>query len=312
MAVIDIIPLWSAGRSETSDSGTNVTSGWSVLLDGTDDPKDAARVAETAAGIPDYGDQHATYTGLYARSISARVQNGRTFFIVEVTWSPPEEFGGTSSPVDPTTLDAVKAYRTYRSVEPIDQAISTIDPNTGGTVLLPPIMSNTYERFEPPVTIDKSDDLLVLTKNFATYNRSFWRGYKDSLNDDTWDGEATGTVRLIDYDFSEVIDGPWSYWRGEFQFAIRADGWLARRLNVGTRIKFASSPDQWVDITDDEGNPISRPVPLDWNTAEITDPTAGSVGSIADAPLSGTSDGKYLWLEYVVYESKDFDAMGLL
>lgn len=292
MAVIDVKEDWSKRAAPNTVDGQSATRGFTVLLDGTDDPELEPIVARQATGIPRIRQAyHSNYPLLRCISISPRAV-GVHFFEVACQY-------GTSAKrttEDPLDEPPHRSWTSVISAEPITYDIdgNSIE-NTAGKV------------FKPPITINVYDSALRITRNEATFNPVQQAEYRNTTNLQTFLGAPPGTARLVTFDGDEVIEADMTYWRVLYEIHFRLQkrpedqskylGWLRRVANRGLMQYLGTAKP---DGTPDEKNCID------------------STGEPVREPANLALDGKQLahgletiWLYFTTLESKDWGALYL-
>lgn len=163
------------------------------------------------------------------------------------------------------------------------------------------ILNSAGDYFDPPAEIDDSRLVLAITRNEAAFNPAIATDYQDALNSDTWYGFEPGQVKLTAISAQRAIENRRIYWRVSYEFHFRRDTWKLKILDRGKR-KIAGSPDflAYINARDENGTelhdtPVTEPVPLDGNGGELLGPSPNTVH----------------YLEFDVYKSRSFAALGL-
>lgn len=149
------------------------------------------------------------------------------------------------------------------------------------------------------VTMEMSDPVLHVTRNFAAWNPHITHQYRRSVNSDAFASFPAGTARLAAAPAELVIDPKFgTYWRVAARIRFRYPynttpdkAWYARVRHEGFLIKDGS---EIKHATDDEGNKVVTPVLLKADGTRETDPD--------DAH----------WLEFKRYPPLPYANLGLL
>lgn len=293
MAVVNVTEKWSPRSTGFSDRGEVYTGVYSVLLDGADTPQNAPRVARLAAGVPQWGTVAPWSFWLIVRNVQVRTESVH-LFEVTVTWEP-REFSGQPNPADPdpTALPPEISFEEDVTTEPVDEDVA-------GDA----ITNSSGEPFDPPLQRPFSDPVIVIERNVATYNLVFWQPRLYTTNNAivTIDGQAyaTGTLRLRSAKAKRILVGASKYYALRIEIGVRIDGWNRRVLDQGYREQISSLTNGtpvYKNIVDEQGNPVTSPVPLD------------GLGGVlkSEAPASDPP----VYLAKVLFPPSDFSALPL-
>ncbi|MBX3435553.1 MAG: hypothetical protein KF847_19725 [Pirellulales bacterium] len=294
MAVVNVTQKWSLSSTGRGPSGETFTAGYSVLLDGNDSPDDAGRVARDAAGIPRYNDPAPHSTWVRVRGIEARPES-TILFEVTVRYEQVQSQGqGQSDDTsDPLSLPPEIEYGEDVITEPVDEDSAGV-----------PILNSSHEVYNPPLTRDFSDLVILISRNVLFFDTVWWDARRNSVNagNVTIDGTtyAPGTLRLRSVTAKRIKAGSLTYYALRMEILARVDGHKRRVLDAGYREWIMSDVDGrpvYRNITDDDGNPVTAPVPLDG--------TGGALAS--QAPTSAA----YVWNEYDLYPTSNFSDLPL-
>ena len=184
-----------------------------------------------APGLPQVAQSYPGFPFVYATSTSVdRVSP--VFWIVTVEYKG--ELGGvgggsSTGGVEPSPLFAPPIIK-FDDVETEEE----IDVDFNGN----PIVNTAGERVRGVKALF-SDQVLTVTRNFATFNTYVQAVYRRSVNSDTFQGWPPGTVKLMKLSADNVFDAN-TYWKvtGVFQFrfpynTIPARAWYNRRVSMG-------------------------------------------------------------------------------
>ena len=247
------------------------------------DPTDTMADVSNAPSLPGL---NAIYPG--TSQVRVRTMNPRQvspiYWIVEVVYEGKYgPFGVNDSPLNERPI--IKFGKT-ESEEAIDQA-------SDGA----PICTVNGEPIEG-VTKTISDVTISIDRNYAGVDLAATYQYLHSVNSDTFVGFAPGVVRLTDFSADQVWDEEaGGYWKVHAGFQCRwpynttaAKAWYARVLHEGYQVKVGSV----IQHALLEGQPVSKPVLLK------------SDGTYESTPASAH------WLEFQIYQSLPYNALGLL
>lgn len=152
------------------------------------------------------------------------------------------------------------------------------------------------------VSADVCDHVLVVTRNFNNYNPHLIAAYTRATNSDTFQSFAPGTGRLIGANAKFIAHSANSYWQvtGRFKFRYpyntTADkAWYARVLHEGfLAINNDTDVLEHARVNDER---VVTPVPLTETGYHIP---------------STAMPNAAIWLEFKLYGSLPFNALGFL
>jgi hypothetical protein len=225
---------------------------------------------------------------------------GPRMFIVQVEYSSPEvrDAADPDQPPDPLSQPPDVQWGLVVETEPIDVAY---DEDNELTI---PVVNTAGAPLDPPIEREFRDRSLSYTLNQSAFDWQLADEYNDVVNADRfWDAEP-GHVRCLGITASFVVEDGFRYWRNRYDFLFRKDGWLRRKLNVGT---MELRNGELRQIRDAEGNPISEPVTLtvsgaawDWRE-QIVPGGSGTVNGVQYETGRNT-----VWLKFKIYPTVPF------
>ena len=169
MPVVNIKQKWSPTSSEASKTSRRARLGWSVLLDGNDDPGTEAIVARQATGIPRVGDPFPTDFFLRARNVAASPVGSRLFDVL-VDYEAPPVVDGIDNPLDQPALIEWGSLGTIEAVE----------NDADGK----PIINTAGQPFDPAATNQINDLVLRITRNEPSFDVALAVQYYNVVNSD--------------------------------------------------------------------------------------------------------------------------------
>ena len=125
-----------------------------------------------------------------------------------------------------------------------------------------PITNSAGIPFDPPLEVEERIAVLTVVKNMARYNGIQMLEYIGRTNHARWLNQPAGKWRLADANADVVIEEGIAFWKVRLVFEYRAKGWKRRVLDAGY-MQLNDAGDGWTYCTDELGNRVSRPVPLD-------------------------------------------------
>ena len=162
-----------------------------------------------------------------------------------------------------------------------------------------PLVNSADEPFDPAITEEFEDRILRVEFNVANFNATAYEDYIHAINGSDWTPAVVGrtfaayTVKCLSISGRPERVGNVHYHHVTCEFEIRDDGiaeggnplgWRRRLLDQGFRTK---DPAGYHTITDQEGNPLTHPVPLDGNGGKL-------------------NGGEPVFLVYTTKKTKDF------
>ncbi len=242
MGVLSVKTDWSSEAAGGSGERRTATRAWTVEVAS---PADGAVVVQTAPGIPRKGEEHPDDPWLRAE-IPQVARLAPMLYRVTVEYTSAS--GSGSAGDNPLQQPARKRWGYASSYEPVD-----VDAKNK------PILNTAGCTFDPPVQAEVFDDVLTVTRNEATFDRTRSRAYNGAVNKDTFYGAPPGEA-LVTVEAEEVHEGKFAYWQVTYQVRFRRGGWRKRRANVGlTQLRDG----QRVPIFDSQtGQPVTEPQPL--------------------------------------------------
>ena len=221
--------------------------------------------------------------------------------------------------------------------------VPTFDPETGDNPLLTPpdIVWDTVQTEEPidedvygrgirtvngepieGVTETVFDLSVSITRNLATFNPAAIYLFLNKVNSGPFLGFPPGVALCSSIQASSVADGDFNYFRVTVQFIFRTPyrttperAWFKRLRHEGTLIReeIESDTEETREVirraVDDDGLPVTQPVPLDERGFEIKAPTPPPGGYDAEN-IPPELEG--VFLEFQTKFAVDFNQLGLL
>lgn len=248
----------------------------------TDSVNDGPYVVGSAAGLPLLGSPHFEDPYATCRKLSPKRENGNKF-----TWIVTAEFSTeTPDPSENEENPVLKPIIRGKRSNKVDLPL-VVDLN-GDLVL-----NTAGNQPTTPVMVQRSYGIYTFQKNYSSFNDTFADAIEDAVNSQSFLGKPAGTIRCNDISASEKYEGQFHYWEVTFEFEYNAQGWQPVMLNDGFSQLVSGSLERCLD---GNGEPVTEPVPLDINGAQI------SAASLPGAAISR---------EWVGYEEYDFNLLGL-
>lgn len=286
MAIVSVTKSWSRKSSQfESRDGLEFRArfqeGWQV--EHSADAKEIDIIE--APGMPRLRDFYED-TQIPCVSVGPVNKLGPVFSIVLVTYEG--EAGPTGAKDSPENMEPFFEWSDTASAEPIDE-----DWNGN------PIVTANNEPING-VTMEIADQLLTIERNYASFSPWITHQYRHSTNSDTFVGYPAGTARLTRFTAkSERYSNGHGYWKVNATIQFRypynttsARAWYARVRHEGYKVRVIGKNDP-VHAVDADGDHVSKPVLLDANGFEVTNPNNAT------------------WLEWQRYGSLPYSALGL-
>lgn len=229
------------------------------------DNSEGSYAVSLANGVPRLGDPHPEDPASLCVDVDAKNKNGEPevwTISCKYTNDLPDD---TIDDDDPTSIRAKSSWAFEEFSRFVGQ---DRDDN--------PILNSAGDRYEDPIEIVDSFPTLTITKNRNSFDATNAFNYNNSVNSDTFRGAEPGTLR-VRITASEEWKGDSAYWATTYVFRYNPNGWQPKILEAGLYQKVLSShvPCFVKGETPHDSEPVSHPVPLDANGAQI-DPTTFS------------------------------------
>lgn len=290
MPVSSVTSMWSRYSSSLSRSEKKrirtITDAYQIVHTADTDNLDI----EFAAGVPRIGDVYPGRLFVYCDSLSFEKASP---ILTIATVNYKGEIGPTGDQDSPLNKPPEISWSDTETDEPTDEDINGA-----------PIVNVNGEPIDG-VTMKIADNIVTIKRNFLTFNPYVTGLYRHSVSSDTFLGYPPGTARLIRYNAKNVnVDDNQTFWEVtasiQFRLGIRTTddkAWYKRVRNEGfyevVTDPFSTSP-VIVQATDGNGKPVTRPVLLKVDGTRETNPNNAN------------------WLEFQVYRSLPYNALGLI
>lgn len=288
MSVTSVTPMWSrrSGGSTLSEDGkersVSIREAYQVVCSAGDE----VGTILAASSLPRIGSLFSGTSFVVCRSHSPTCVSP-VLWIVEVEYSG--KVGPNGETDNPLNAPPEITWSDVETDEPIDE---DIDGN--------PVVTENLEPIDG-LTMKLADNVVTIKRNFVTFNAFGTSAYRHSVNSDTFLGYPPGTARLIKYSAKNVAATPvlpWGYWEVtatiQFRRGIRttdAKAWWKRVRHEGYYVLEGSAIVRAVDANKE---PVTRPVLLQSDGTRETNPANAH------------------WLEFQVYSSLPYNALGLI
>lgn len=291
MAIHDVSEMWSTETGNMVQEGKKITRVFRSAYQVLHDAGEPRQLIERAAGIPRIGDPYKTSTYVRAKNVGS-ISKGPILSIVSVDFQG--EVDRDDENKSPVSFKPDISWGDATGVEPIDEDVNG-----------KPIVTATGEPIDG-VTADINDPVVTIKKNFLSFNSYLMYEYRRSTNSDTFLGYPPGMARMIQYSADmNYYDDTQAYWEVtaqiQFRITIRTTperAWWKRVRHEGyyCYVDNPFSPGNLIKVRarDENNEPTTRPVLLKADGTQETDPT------------------KAHWLEFQIFKSLPFQALGLL
>lgn len=253
-------------------------------------------------GLPQVAQSYPGFPFVYAEE--TRIERvSPVFWIVTVEYKGElGGAGGGQGGLEPSPLFAPPIIK-FDDVETEEE----IDVDFNGN----PIINTAGERVRGVKALF-SDQVLTVTRNFATFNTYVQAVYRRSVNSDTFQGWPPGTVKCMKLSADNVFDVNVGYWKvtGVFQFrypynTIPARAWYNRRASMGLKQRKGPTGDDrkiLIPCVDGHKQPATSPQYLDQFGVQIPF-LEEDIEAVESPPF---------WQETQLYGSLPYNALGLI
>jgi hypothetical protein len=309
MATIDVQESWQdQGLSLSSTDGitgeTRITRSFTWV---SSDPISSLKQVADAPGSPKIGQSHPAIFFARVRDLSY-TQEGPSYGKITAEYEVPSFDPETGDNPLLTPPDIV--WDTIQTEEPIDEDIYGRGIRT---VNGEPIDGVTETVFDLTVSV---------TRNLATFNPAAIYLFLNKVNSGPFLGFPPGVALCSAIQASSVADGDFNYFRVTVQFIFRTPyrtaperAWFKRLRHEGTLVReeieaeLETTKEVIRRAVDDDGLPVTQPVPLDERGFEIVAPTP-PVGGYDPENIPPELEG--VFLEFQTKFAVDFNQLGLL
>jgi len=291
MAIKSVDKMWSKASSDVklTDNFRKFDIGFVAAYQVLHDANEPELNIYQAEGIPAAGSSFPGFPFCYADGASIE-RVSPIFSIVTITYSGEiaKSVQGTSPLLSPPKID----WDDVETEEEVDEDFLGF-----------PIVTKNYEQIaglKRPIP----DQTVTIRRNMATFNPYVQARYRQAVNSDTFLGWPAGTARLTKFAASNVYDKDLGYWEitAQIQFrypykTIPARAWYKRVRHEGFYVRVNKSGGGTAIVRAvDYGlrEPVTKPVLLDENGYQLPE------GALAH------------WLEFRIFDSLPFNALGLL
>lgn len=263
------------------EDGIGVTGGVTrVFFVHTDDAQDSGFIVRNASGLPLVGESHPEDPSyiVQRRTAQRAVDPG-------LSWVVTCEYGRSKNPSEDDNPFNEPVRVSYRSNSQDVPLIVDLEDN--------PVLCSNACPYLDPVIVTRAHPVWVFVRNEPNDPSSIATSYVDHVNNGTYLGKPTGTIKCTDIDGEKQFQSNQPYWEVTYTFSYRVDGWQPAPLNHGF---MELSGGAHIKIKDSEGRDISEPRLLDANGAKLS----------AAASFTSASYGSF-----VGYNTANFGALGL-
>jgi hypothetical protein len=246
----------------------------------TDDNYDDDRIILAYGSCPRLGSRHPNDIALWCNKRDAKQDAGKIHWVVTVGYSN-EEFA--ENPLDEP---AKTSWNTENFQEVVEE-------DTGGDG----VVNSAGQYFDPPIMRDDFRLTAVTRKNIANGVPAYMLNYVNSINNAQFvlDGLScpSKTVKLAGLALSEPQErNDIEYRVLTMTFHIRPDTWTESILDQGMMELNTGGTDR-VKITDDTGQPITKPWPLNGSGKSVRNPSPSTA----------------VYLDFEIYYARDFSVL---
>lgn len=228
-----------------------------------------------AGGLPVLFDVHPSLTGAMVVNRNARQSSAEDD---PTTWEVSIDYSSVSrSKIDPAERSQNPTDRPAVLKIAFEQRERGLYVDLEGDA----IVNSAREFFDPPLVTEETVGIITITRNIASVSFATYMDFNGATNSATFMGFAPDTLKI-------GLEAERSYEQGTYFFIVTATikvrlivpidigdggfedfgGWQSRPLDAGYR--YADGTGTLHQITDDEGNPVTKPIPLDGGGASLT------------------------------------------
>ena len=95
------------------------------------------------------------------------------------------------------------------------------------------ILNAAGDPYEEGLVVDRTRQILSITRNELRYDYELAQSYADVLNSDTFYGRAAGSAKMTMPKSSRKVEGKWIYWQTRYEIHFSRLGWSFLKLNQG-------------------------------------------------------------------------------
>ncbi len=270
MAIKKVTENWQKRTVEETAGERIAVRLFDVDFDNRDKPEArpilALNAVTSECSVPQQGAQHPFDRGMYLARKSVETAEGAFRYQVTCSYS---------------TLTLGELENPLREKPQIHWTFVTTDEPVDKDINGKAILNSALEPFDPPITKPVHDLALQYTRNERRYNQMTALKYKGKINSNTFLDAPPGTVMCTVFDADKIYDEKYGdYYRVTYEFQFRLEevggkkwGWRRRILDAGFRelveIADTTGEPHWENIKDEDGNPVSQPVPLDGDGMKL-------------------------------------------
>lgn len=264
MSIVDVTKMWSKDGGSTSsekadpfDRQFSFTEGYQVLLNADHDPNYVEEQG-VAFGLPKIGDQHRSGKNAFVKRVNPQ-RIGPVFYIVEIGY---EGIENDNAIVDVEWSDVTTSEE--------------VDRDWNGRAIV-----NANNEQVNGLSMDVSDQIVVIRRKFNSINTAAIRAYRRSTNSDTFLGWPPGTARLVGFSAKNqfkygAAQELWDVtariqFREPYANTTAAQAWYKRWRHEGLLVLKDGIVQRATDLLEQEK---TKPVLLKLNGEEETNPDA--------------------------------------
>ena len=305
MSIVAVNEIGTGGIQEDDEGVRTLTRTYQVQ---TSNPYDGQVAVLSATGVPRRGDFYNTTTesdiNLTVRTVRAeRQSDSRLHWTVTAEYSDKNEGDDEQKNPNPLERPAI-ITRSFASYQKVPRKVTQLTQGSSDFGSEVPETNSAGMPYENPTLVDEDDYVVVITKNYPTFDDNFWRPYHNSINSNQFLGADEHTLKLKiasvpPRQVETVPDiGPVTYYEVTVELHYRKATWLIERLDEGFyELADAAQNDpslRFKPILDKNQQPFTTPQPLDGEGAALDH---------GDEPV---------YRKFRVGEEKDFSQLGLI
>lgn len=138
-----------------------------------------------------------------------------------------------------------------------------------------PLVNSSDESYDPPQTMCVYDATLRITRNQEQFDTVQAAQYRGAVNSDTAFNFPIGQIKIQSISARLIRIVGIAFWEVSYEFHMRTDGWIRKRLDEGFRTKEIVEMEAVYTVcregANNTGDPLSQPVLLDGNGQKLAE-----------------------------------------
>lgn len=161
-----------------------------------------------------------------------------------------------------------------------------------------PVVNSAGQPYDPPVEIERTRQVLTITRNELAYDYDLAEEYADALNSDTFYGKPAGRAKFAMPVATWKWENGYEYWQVTYQIDFHPEGWALLLLDQGS-YELVDGPDS---------TKVRKPIVDSGVTHSGLVLLDGEGGRLAQSEIDA---GNCFWRTPKAFEEKPFAPWGL-